>query len=191
MTTFRQRKSSWICVLRSFTKVNTRFNEYNWNVHSKINKYFSRSTWLRTISRIFVHIPTLSANLAGDSFLECRVFRCGAVWAQSSSNSANIENGVRFKRRRLEFRGKISPKALGSRCSNQFGYDQRRSRISTQYLFWTTGVRCNPCSIDSWIDMISYSSTFTCNMHAFGLNKDLCDEFLRKQSVISNITKGI
>ncbi|XP_055299700.1 uncharacterized protein KIAA0513 isoform X2 [Sitodiplosis mosellana] len=31
--------------------------------------------------------------------------------------------------------------------------------------------------------------TFTCNMHAFGLNKELCDEFLRKQSVISNITK--
>lgn len=27
-------------------------------------------------------------------------------------------------------------------------------------------------------------------MHAFGLGKDLCDEFLRKQSVISNITKG-
>lgn len=27
-------------------------------------------------------------------------------------------------------------------------------------------------------------------MHAFGLSKDLCDEFLRKQSVISNITKG-
>lgn len=27
-------------------------------------------------------------------------------------------------------------------------------------------------------------------MHAFGLNKELCDEFLRKQSVISNITKG-
>lgn len=32
--------------------------------------------------------------------------------------------------------------------------------------------------------------TFTCNMHAFGLSKELCDEFLRKQCVISNISKG-
>lgn len=36
----------------------------------------------------------------------------------------------------------------------------------------------------------SKCSTFTCNMHAFGLSKDLCDEFLRKQSVISNLTTG-
>lgn len=27
-------------------------------------------------------------------------------------------------------------------------------------------------------------------MHAFGLNKELCDEFLGKQCIISNITKG-
>jgi len=29
--------------------------------------------------------------------------------------------------------------------------------------------------------------TFTCNMHAFGLSKDLCLEFLRKQSTIANL----
>lgn len=29
--------------------------------------------------------------------------------------------------------------------------------------------------------------TFTCNMHAFGLSKELCLEFLRKQSTIANI----
>lgn len=27
-------------------------------------------------------------------------------------------------------------------------------------------------------------------MHAFGLSKELCDEFLRKQCVISNISEG-
>lgn len=32
-----------------------------------------------------------------------------------------------------------------------------------------------------------FCSTFTCNMHAFGLSKDLCDEFLRKQCIISNL----
>lgn len=32
--------------------------------------------------------------------------------------------------------------------------------------------------------------SFTCNMHAFGLNRDLCNEFLRKQCTIANLTKG-
>lgn len=32
--------------------------------------------------------------------------------------------------------------------------------------------------------------TFTCNMHAFGLSRTLCLEFLRKQCVIANLTKG-
>ncbi|XP_076748589.1 uncharacterized protein KIAA0513-like isoform X1 [Xylocopa sonorina] len=31
--------------------------------------------------------------------------------------------------------------------------------------------------------------TFTCNMHAFGLSRILCLEFLRKQCVIANLTK--
>ena len=31
--------------------------------------------------------------------------------------------------------------------------------------------------------------TFTCNMHAFGLSRALCLEFLRKQCVIANLTK--
>ncbi|PBC27948.1 hypothetical protein APICC_00651 [Apis cerana cerana] len=31
--------------------------------------------------------------------------------------------------------------------------------------------------------------TFTCNMHAFGLSRTLCLEFLRKQCVIANLTK--
>ncbi|XP_066589703.1 uncharacterized protein KIAA0513 isoform X2 [Prorops nasuta] len=31
--------------------------------------------------------------------------------------------------------------------------------------------------------------TFTCNMHAFGLSRQLCLEFLRKQCVIANLTK--
>lgn len=29
--------------------------------------------------------------------------------------------------------------------------------------------------------------TFTCNMHAFGLSRDLCLEFLRKQCTIANL----
>ncbi|XP_064641129.1 uncharacterized protein LOC135495987 isoform X2 [Lineus longissimus] len=32
--------------------------------------------------------------------------------------------------------------------------------------------------------------TFTCNMRAFGLQKDLCLEFLRKQSTIANLREG-
>lgn len=32
--------------------------------------------------------------------------------------------------------------------------------------------------------------SFTCNMHAFGLNRDLCNEFLRKQCIIANLNKG-
>lgn len=31
--------------------------------------------------------------------------------------------------------------------------------------------------------------TFTCNMHAFGLSRDLTNEFLRKQCTIANLTK--
>ncbi|XP_011868320.1 PREDICTED: uncharacterized protein KIAA0513 isoform X1 [Vollenhovia emeryi] len=31
--------------------------------------------------------------------------------------------------------------------------------------------------------------TFTCNMHAFGLSRVLCTEFLRKQCIIANLTK--
>ncbi|XP_077277563.1 uncharacterized protein KIAA0513-like isoform X3 [Temnothorax americanus] len=31
--------------------------------------------------------------------------------------------------------------------------------------------------------------TFTCNMHAFGLSRALCTEFLRKQCIIANLTK--
>lgn len=30
--------------------------------------------------------------------------------------------------------------------------------------------------------------TFTCNMHAFGLSRDLTNEFLRKQCTIANLT---
>lgn len=30
--------------------------------------------------------------------------------------------------------------------------------------------------------------TFTCNMHAFGLSRDLCLEFLRKQCTIANLS---
>jgi len=33
--------------------------------------------------------------------------------------------------------------------------------------------------------------TFTCNMHAFGLSHELCMEFLRKQSVIANLSPGL
>ncbi|PSN46294.1 hypothetical protein C0J52_12856 [Blattella germanica] len=32
--------------------------------------------------------------------------------------------------------------------------------------------------------------TFTCNMHAFGLSKELCAEFLRKQCTIANLREG-
>lgn len=32
--------------------------------------------------------------------------------------------------------------------------------------------------------------TFTCNMHAFGLPRELCTEFLRKQCVIANLNRG-
>uniref|UniRef100_A0A182JUG6 SBF2 domain-containing protein n=1 Tax=Anopheles christyi TaxID=43041 RepID=A0A182JUG6_9DIPT len=32
--------------------------------------------------------------------------------------------------------------------------------------------------------------SFTCNMHAFGLSRDLCNEFLVKQSVIANLSPG-
>lgn len=31
--------------------------------------------------------------------------------------------------------------------------------------------------------------TFTCNMHAFGLSRDLTNEFLRKQCIIANLSK--
>nr|CAD7256799.1 unnamed protein product [Timema shepardi] len=31
--------------------------------------------------------------------------------------------------------------------------------------------------------------TFTCNMHAFGLSKELCAEFLRKQCIIANLSE--
>ena len=37
--------------------------------------------------------------------------------------------------------------------------------------------------------LINYR-TFTCNMRAFGLSKELCLEFLRKQSVIANLREG-
>lgn len=33
--------------------------------------------------------------------------------------------------------------------------------------------------------------SFTCNMHAFGLSRELCTEFLRKQCTIANLNKGI
>lgn len=36
----------------------------------------------------------------------------------------------------------------------------------------------------------SSSSTFTHNMLAFGLNKKLCSEFLKKQAVIGNLDEG-
>ena len=35
-----------------------------------------------------------------------------------------------------------------------------------------------------------YFRTFTCNMRAFGLSKELCLEFLRKQSTIANLRDG-
>lgn len=34
------------------------------------------------------------------------------------------------------------------------------------------------------------SSTFTHNMLAFGLNKKLCNDFLKKQAVIGNLDEG-
>lgn len=34
------------------------------------------------------------------------------------------------------------------------------------------------------------SSTFTHNMLAFGLNKKLCSDFLKKQAVIGNLDEG-
>lgn len=40
-----------------------------------------------------------------------------------------------------------------------------------------------------WIVLLY--STFTCNMHAFGLSQELCTEFLRKQSVIANLSPGL
>ncbi|ESO98306.1 hypothetical protein LOTGIDRAFT_159106 [Lottia gigantea] len=33
--------------------------------------------------------------------------------------------------------------------------------------------------------------TFTCNMRAFGLSRELCMEFLRKQAIIANLNKEI
>lgn len=32
--------------------------------------------------------------------------------------------------------------------------------------------------------------SFTCNMHAFGLTRNLCNEFLRKQCTIANLSRG-
>lgn len=36
-----------------------------------------------------------------------------------------------------------------------------------------------------------FHSTFTCNMHAFGMSHQLCVEFLKKQCIISNLTAGM
>lgn len=33
--------------------------------------------------------------------------------------------------------------------------------------------------------------TFACNMRAFGLSRELCMEFLRKQSTIANLSEGL
>ena len=53
---------------------------------------------------------------------------------------------------------------------------------------------CNKLSAFSLTNIITafkfYFSTFTYNMHAFGLSRDLCSEFLRKQCVIANLSKG-
>ena len=38
--------------------------------------------------------------------------------------------------------------------------------------------------------MIFFFRTFTCNMRAFGLSKELCYEFLRKQATIANLKDG-
>lgn len=40
------------------------------------------------------------------------------------------------------------------------------------------------------LEILAIFRTFTCNMHAFGLSRTLCLEFLRKQCVIANLTKG-
>ena len=40
------------------------------------------------------------------------------------------------------------------------------------------------------INNLFFSRTFTCNMRAFGLSKELCYEFLRKQATIANLKDG-
>lgn len=41
-----------------------------------------------------------------------------------------------------------------------------------------------------WLTGVFPSSTFTHNMLAFGLNKKLCNDFLKKQAVIGNLDEG-
>lgn len=41
-----------------------------------------------------------------------------------------------------------------------------------------------------WLMGVFPSSTFTHNMLAFGLNKKLCNDFLKKQAVIGNLDEG-
>lgn len=56
-------------------------------------------TRLWTVSWIFVYVFTVSADLASDSVLECRLFWCCPMWTKPSSDSTNdkCKNCVRFK----------------------------------------------------------------------------------------------
>lgn len=134
------------------------------------------------------------------AILERRILRCRSMRTQPSTDPTDTSGPIAMARiswwRWTELRRKFGATASSSWRTIQPRINSRRSIIPAKYLFWPIGVRSNNeidanrhSLIHNLKIFISFFSTFTCNMHAFGLSQELCDEFLRKQCVISNLSK--
>jgi hypothetical protein len=83
-------------------------------------------------------------------------------------------------------------------------YTKKSKTYTERPILWNATFLCNTCTIKNMILCISIwdiiwffryrqwsKETFSSNMRSFGLGKDLCLEFLRKQSTIGNLKPGI
>ena len=135
--------------------------------------YCSWSSGCGAVSGVPVHKPESTAYLDLYALLDSCIFRRCSVRESCKISTPQIE------------------------ICGSGNYRCRRSEISRQYCFRSIGV------IFKWnnvlflifvilvIIFINFRhSTFTCNMHAFGLPRNLCLEFLRKQCIIANLTQG-
>lgn len=82
-----------------------------------------------------------------------------------------------------------------TRCSESSGGPRQPPFISTSHRFrraaWGHPQLPSPGKSEGASSWLSLScSTFTHNMLAFGLNKKLCNDFLKKQAVIGNLDEG-
>ncbi|EGI67595.1 Maltase 1, partial [Acromyrmex echinatior] len=92
-------------------------------------------------------------------------------------------------------RGKIANWALGNRIGSALSSSLEESELTTTPSTPSSSPQApalQPIKSEEQLGRrkLRLPRTFTCNMHAFGLSRALCTEFLRKQCIIANLTKG-